>query len=35
MRRKIIAFHQDERLDWVADLECAGTPSTFVTIRPG
>jgi Protein of unknown function (DUF3565) len=22
MRRKIIAFHQDERLDWVADLEC-------------
>ena len=22
MKRKIIGFHQDERLDWVADLEC-------------
>ncbi|HSU83568.1 MAG TPA: DUF3565 domain-containing protein [Thermoanaerobaculia bacterium] len=22
MKRKIVGFHQDERLDWVADLEC-------------
>ena len=22
MNRKIVGFHQDERLDWVADLEC-------------
>ena len=22
MHRKIVGFHQDERLDWVADLEC-------------
>jgi hypothetical protein len=22
VKRKIIGFHQDERLDWVADLEC-------------
>jgi hypothetical protein len=22
MKRKITGFHQDERLDWVADLEC-------------
>lgn len=22
LRRKIVGFHQDERLDWVADLEC-------------
>lgn len=22
LHRKIVGFHQDERLDWVADLEC-------------
>lgn len=22
LNRKIVGFHQDERLDWVADLEC-------------
>ena len=22
VKRKIVGFHQDERLDWVADLEC-------------
>ena len=25
LKRKIIGFHQDERLDWVADLECGHT----------
>lgn len=25
MKRKIIGFHQDERHDWVADLECGHT----------
>jgi hypothetical protein len=22
VKRRIVGFHQDERLDWVADLEC-------------
>jgi len=25
MKRKITGFHQDERNDWVADLECGHT----------
>jgi hypothetical protein len=25
MKRRIIAFHQDENGDWVADLECGHT----------
>jgi hypothetical protein len=25
LKSKIIGFHQDERLDWVADLECRHT----------
>ena len=24
-KRKIIAFHQDDRADWVADLDCGHT----------
>lgn len=25
MKRRIIAFHQDEQGDWIADLECGHT----------
>jgi len=33
--RKIVGFHLDDKLDWVADLECGHQHSTSGIIRRG